>query len=645
MNVVDIVITGKNLAGPAFKQAEAQSAGMRSTMAKTGAIAGLALVGIGAASVHMATQFEASMTRLTTQAHVPQSQMKTLNDGVLHLAGSIGADPDSLSESLFHVESNFSSVGIKAPKALSLVETAAKGAKVGGADLVDVTNALTAAVASGIPGVQNFDQAMGTLNATVGAGDMTMQNLADAFSTGAVAQVKTYGLSIIDVGAALATFGDNNIRGQNAATQMRMAVQSMAVPAKGSADALEKLGLKSNTLAKDMQSGGLLKAVTDLKDHLDKAGISAKEQGQVLTEVFGKKAGTGINILVDQLGRLKSKYPELTKGANDFGDAWKKTQETTKQKLDQLQGAFEALAIKVGTRLLPVVTSLIGFLANHQNVFEGLALLVGITLVAAFGAWAVSVIAATWPVLAVIAAIVGLALAIKKVHDNWARIWSDILNAMKHPIAGILTALKSIGDAALETVIFTLRVFAAIPGIGAPFKRALKDVRSWKNDFDSTIQGAINTVERLGSAINSLPTEKTFTYHINQMGQVINQEGGVGNRQYGPALPGYGGSVGVSNKLSHIRAAGGPVPGAATGGPRGLAWVGEHGPELVSLPSGSMVRSNSDSARLAASGGGSQRIVLEINSGGSKMDDLLVEILRKSIRRLGGDVQVVLGRG
>ena len=51
------------------------------------------------------------------------------------------------------------------------------------------------------------------LNATVGAGDMKMQDLAEAFGAGMVAVVKGYGLSLKDVGAALATFGDNNIRG------------------------------------------------------------------------------------------------------------------------------------------------------------------------------------------------------------------------------------------------------------------------------------------------------------------------------------------------------------------------------------------------------------------------------------------------
>ncbi len=41
--------------------------------------------------------------------------------------------------------------------------------------------------------------------------------------------------------------------------------------------------------------------------------------------------------------------------------------------------------------------------------------------------------------------------------------------------------------------------------------------------------------------------------------------------------------------------------------------------------------------------GRSDRMVLEIRSGGSKMDDLLVEILQRAVRLRGGDVQLVLG--
>lgn len=96
------------------------------------------------------------------------------------------------------------------------------------------------------------------------------------------------------------------------------------------------------------------------------------------------------------------------------------------------------------------------------------------------------------------------------------------------------------------------------------------------------------------------------------------------------------------------KASGGPI-GAATGGPRSrLTWVGEHGPELVSLPSGSMVKSNADSRRLSASwgGGGGQPIEIVVQLDGKVVARQLFDPFRAEIwHRSGGNVQKALGRG
>jgi hypothetical protein len=76
---------------------------------------------------------------------------------------------------------------------------------------------------------------------------------------------------------------------------------------------------------------------------------------------------------------------------------------------------------------------------------------------------------------------------------------------------------------------------------------------------------------------------------------------------------------------------GGIVGGAAGGGPRsGLSWVGENGPELVSLSAGSTVHTAGDSQRMAAGmGGGGGGPVINIYVQGSiRSDRELVGIIR-----------------
>ncbi|HEV2254385.1 MAG TPA: phage tail tape measure protein, partial [Streptosporangiaceae bacterium] len=249
-------------------------------------------------SVDKAMQFNSTMTMLATQANVNTKWIPDMSKGVLQLAGQVGFSPNSLAESLYHVASNMATMkGASPVKMLEATKVAAEGAAVGHSNLVDTTTALTSVLASGIKGPKTYAEAMGVLNATVGSGEMHMQDLAEAMGTGVVPVVKGYGLSLDDVGASLATFGDLNIRGAKAGTDLRMAVQSLSVPAKDGKAQLQAWGQSSNVLAKDMEQGGLIKALDHLNTLFHANGITAKNEGQVITDMFGKKAGVGLAVL------------------------------------------------------------------------------------------------------------------------------------------------------------------------------------------------------------------------------------------------------------------------------------------------------------------------------------------------------------
>lgn len=86
---------------------------------------------------------------------------------------------------------------------------------------------------------------------------------------------------------------------------------------------------------------------------------------------------------------------------------------------------------------------------------------------------------------------------------------------------------------------------------------------------------------------------------------------------------------------------------AQSGGIRSrLTLVGEQGPELVRMAPGSQVMSNPDTERMLGGGGPTGPIVLDIRSSGSEVDDLLLMLMRRAIRkrsRASNNVQVVLG--
>ncbi|MEV8395914.1 MULTISPECIES: phage tail tape measure protein [unclassified Streptomyces] len=90
-------------------------------------------------------------------------------------------------------------------------------------------------------------------------------------------------------------------------------------------------------------------------------------------------------------------------------------------------------------------------------------------------------------------------------------------------------------------------------------------------------------------------------------------------------------------------------PGIAQGAEDNRGVLTRTMSSLVQAPSSTTVAGIGRSIAPALPGGapgtGGGRTVLEIRSGGSKLDDLLVELLRKAIRTRGGDVQIVLGTG
>jgi hypothetical protein len=184
------------------------------------AFAGLAIGAVAVEAVKAASQFQKSMLAIQTQAGASAKEVKTFSSALLSLGPKVATGPEALSVSMYHVYSALKKVGADGPQMLNAVKIAAEGAKVGNTDLEDTTNSLTATLASGIVKFNEAGKAMGYLNAIVGAGDMKFSDLNQALGTGLLVTMQTFGVSIQDTGAALAVFGDNNIRGADAATKV-----------------------------------------------------------------------------------------------------------------------------------------------------------------------------------------------------------------------------------------------------------------------------------------------------------------------------------------------------------------------------------------------------------------------------------------
>lgn len=481
--------------GKAAAEAEGFSGRIRHGMVGVAAfgVAGTAaLIGVGVAAVKMGSEFQANMTRINSLAMGGKGNMQQLGQSVIDLAGQVGYSPNSLTDALYHIESAFASAHISGRDALNGLRIAAEGAQIGGSNLTDTTRVMTAVIASGITKTGNWKTAMQGMFQTVGAGDMTMDQLNESIGTGILSIGKLYGMTLPDAGAALATFGDGLINGAKAGTELRMAVQDLAMQSKTGIAALEKIGIKSGELGADMRKGGLMSAISDLRDHLIAAKIPANEWGFVMEKAFTKKASAPLALLLGQFDRFKQKMAIMTGQGQTFGAAWEARLRTVQQQADNLKSTFEAWLTELGLKLMPIATKALqdinnglDWLSKHQTVLRTLGVAAGTVLAVGLGmaAFAAAELAADFLAVALPIAAAAAGIYLLWTHcKQFRQIVRDVGSALKVALGATLNWLAHTALPWLEAAgkkIFGWMQHTALPALKSAWKstwNAISDV-------------------------------------------------------------------------------------------------------------------------------------------------------------------------
>lgn len=324
------------------------------------------ILGVGVAATKMAADFDAAMERVHTQAGETQKNVERLNGEVLKLAKVSPQGPTQLADALYRLEG----AGIRGEKAMKALKAASDLAAVGGANVEDTAKTLAQAYFSGIKGLGSFNHVVAELNATVGAGDLRLQQLVDALGTGILPVAKQVGLNFHDITAAMAVFGDetNNVSGWTA--QLATSFHFLTNPTTKAQQAFEALGMKSDQLAQDFRKPeGLKTALTDLRDHLDRlpGGRKGEQATQLLGDILPGGRGRVLTVLLNQLDRLDKKYTQISRTNKNFGEAVAKTQQTASYKIHQSWSKIEADAVELGHTLGPTLVGIGADLADDVD--------------------------------------------------------------------------------------------------------------------------------------------------------------------------------------------------------------------------------------------------------------------------------------
>jgi TP901 family phage tail tape measure protein len=307
---------------------------------------------VTAAAVKMGIDFQQQMLLIQTQAGASAAEVKKLSGEVLDFAHVAPQGPTQLAQGLYHLES----IGLRDAKAMSTLKIASIAAGEGIANLEDVTTALGGVVVTGIKGAENYGQAMNTLIATVGAGNLRFEDLAGAIGNVTPAAAAA-GVDLHELGAALATLTDRGFNADEAATRLRISLALIQSPSEKAKKALNDMGIDAETLGGILRRpNGLLKVLQLLHDGIDRVG-KVRGNRDLLAAFGGGRSGLGIQTLVQSLDSPLSSYQaKLAQVTADEKKASAARQAYLKSDAYQLHAAIsgvEADLVKFGGIIAP----------------------------------------------------------------------------------------------------------------------------------------------------------------------------------------------------------------------------------------------------------------------------------------------------
>jgi TP901 family phage tail tape measure protein len=245
--------------------------GATAMLKKVGAATTLVGVGFLAYGVKAAGDFQQKMNLLVTACGESSKNLKKVSDGVMGLARETGTSTDQLAEGMYQVEK----AGYRAGDGLKVLRAASQGAREEGADLKDVTNAMTSVMASYHLKASDSVRVMNALKTAAGEGKMTMQEFAGSLST-VIPIASANKISFGEVGGAIATLTQHGTSAREATQELASTIRQLAAPNNVAVQEMQRLGLSSvdvsTKLGKRGLSGTLDLLSQTVLQHMGKSG-------------------------------------------------------------------------------------------------------------------------------------------------------------------------------------------------------------------------------------------------------------------------------------------------------------------------------------------------------------------------------------
>ena len=327
----------------------------------------LPLIGIAAASVKTASDFEKSMTKIETLVGLPKAAVNELSDAVLDLAGRTATAPQELADGLYFL----TSAGLDAESAMEALEASAKGSASGLGDMEALATVASAAQNAYGKETLTASKALDIFGTMVQSGMFKSEELANVLGS-QLGLASNLGISMEELGAMIATYTRTTGSATDATTGLSGVMMTFAKldsePTKQQAAALDKIGMSAKDVKAMLGEQGLLATLQHLQTEFNSNGVS-------MASMFSKSQA--LKGVLGVLGNQTESYTEILgnmEGAQGFvNNAFETTSETSAFKFNQALTDLKVAGIELGAQLLPIATKIAKFFSEAAKKFSSMS--------------------------------------------------------------------------------------------------------------------------------------------------------------------------------------------------------------------------------------------------------------------------------
>ena len=283
-------------------------------------------------------EFSASMARASAILNTTGDMMVVVEDKVRTLGRTTQFTSVEAASALIEL----GMAGLTAGDAITALKPTLDLATIGNISLADSAKLSTDILLMFNKEASELGNIVDVMAVAVTNSNATISELTNSISYAGPAAA-TLGMSVEDVTASVEMLANAGIRGSRAGTALRRMFLNLAKPTAAGQAALDKFGISVTDF-----NGKTRDLTTILELFQNKLGdLSNDERLKVLTEIFGVRAASGVNILVSQANQVRVLREQL----DDAGGAAEEMQNKIRDSLDfdfkELKSAFQELQLAV----------------------------------------------------------------------------------------------------------------------------------------------------------------------------------------------------------------------------------------------------------------------------------------------------------